>query len=185
MKKSFMTMFVCMLIAGSAALQAQHDIDIETTDDGHKKIVRIKKGGGDIFSSDPLNLTPEQKKEFKKLDLQFEKDTISLRNELELKNLEKEVELEADTPDLQKLNKLIDTIHNLQASIEKKRMAIELKKRSLLTEEQRKDWRPIMGHREKKIIMLKSGGEHDMMWFHGDDLDMPMNKDIEQRIEIR
>ena len=183
MKTTQSFLALATIIALMTPLLAQHDVDIETIDDGVKKIVRIQKGGDMIM--DPLNLTDSQKKEFKKLDLQFEKETISMKNELELKALEKEVELESDSPDLKKLNALIDAAHALQASMEKKRMAIELKKRDLLTEEQRKNWHPMVGMKEHKIIMLKGDGEHDMMWMHDEDIDIPHGKKIEKKIEIR
>ena len=137
-----------------------------------------------MLSLNPLNLTDEQKKEFKKLDLQFEKETIALKNELELKELEKEVELESESPDLKKINSLIDKVYSLRSDIDKLKMATEFKKRDLLTEEQRKNWHPMIGGIEK-IIMLKGDDDHDMMWMHDEHLSLPHDKKIEKKIEIR
>jgi hypothetical protein len=180
--KSYPLVLAAILVLVTPLL-AQHKIDVQTSNDGHKKIMRIHNGGDML--GDPLNLTDAQKKDFKKLDLQFKKDTISLKNELELKKLEKEVELEADSPDLKKLNPLIDATHSLQASMEKKKMAVEFKKRALMTKEQLKHWRPMTGHIEKKIIMLKGDGAHDMHWIDDIDFDMPIEREIEEKIEIR
>ena len=167
-----------------APLTAQQKLNVDTDNDGHKKIIRIEKQGG--MTCDPLNLTDAQKKEFKKLDLQLKKETISLRNELELKQLEKQVELDEDSPDVKKLNALIDETHKLQADVEKKQLAIDLKKRDLLTDEQRKNWHPSLGGgMEKKIFMFKGDAPHEMMWMDDGEMSSPNEKEIEEKIEIR
>lgn len=187
MKTMTLSLALAFFMMMTPVFAQHHDIDVETTEVDGKKIVKIHKGGD--FFIDHLQLTDEQKKEFQKLDLQFEKETITLKNELELKQLEKKVELDAESPSLNTLNSLIDDIHKLEANMEKKRLSTEFKKRDLLTEEQQKKWRPMGNRIEEKIIMLKGHGDHDMLWMHDKDFDInfdePSKKKIEKRIEIR
>jgi len=173
---------IAIVLLLGAPLVAQHMLKVDTANDGRKKIILIEKRGD--MACDPLYLTDAQKKEFRKLDLQLKKETVSLRNELEIKQLEKQVELDADSPDVKKLNTLIDEIHNLQANVEKKQLAIELKKRDLLTEEQRKSRHPLMGGMERNIFMLKGDAPHGLMWMDDGDVDSPGEREIEEQIEI-
>ena len=182
MKKSFAFIFAVLLILLSVSLMAQHTIDVDTHVIGDKKIIKIYKDGAPC-GHDPLNLTDSQKKEFKKLDLAFAKETLSMKNELGVKELELDVELDEENINLKKINSLIDDTHTLKASMEKKRIATELKKRDLLTDEQKKNW-TLHPQMKKEIIMLKGDSPHDMMWFHDGDMSMPMEKTIEQEIEI-
>ena len=181
MKKQYFLRIFAVIILFSLASFAQHTIDVDTKIDGNKKIVKIHKMGGDNVL---LDLTDNQKKEFKKLDLAFEKETLSLKNELGVKKLELDVELDEENPNLNKINGLIDDIHATEASIEKKRIATQFKKRDLLTDEQKKNWTFHSPNLKKEIIMLKGDSEHDMMWFHDGDLPAPMKKEIRHEIEI-
>lgn len=175
-KAAFITLMVSTLF--STLVLAQKSVDVDTRVQGDKKIIKIRQGE-DMLNS-RLNLTDEQKKEFKKLDLAFEKETLSLKNELGVKKLELDVELEEANPDLKKINSLIDDIHSMQASMEKKRIASEFKKRDLLTDEQKKSWRPRGLGRQKDILMLKDDEPFDFMWL-GDET--PAR--IERRLEIK
>ncbi|MBN1466686.1 periplasmic heavy metal sensor [candidate division KSB1 bacterium] len=177
MKKAVFITLMVSTICSTLAL-AQKSMDVDTRVQGDKKIIKIRQGE-DILNS-KLNLTDEQKKEFKKLDLAFQKETLSLKNELGVKKLELDVELEETNPDLKKINSLIDDIHTLQASIEKKRIAGEFKKRNLLTDEQKKNWRPRGFGMQKEILMLEEDEPLDFMWF-GDE---PPAR-IERRAEIQ
>ncbi|MBN1560251.1 periplasmic heavy metal sensor [candidate division KSB1 bacterium] len=177
MKKVTFTFMVCTIIF-STLLLAQKSVDVDTRVQGDKKIIKIRQAE-DMLNS-RLNLTDEQKKEFKKLDLAFEKETLSIKNELGVKKLELDIELEEANPDLKKINSLIDDIHSMQASIEKKRIASEFKKRDLLTDEQKKNWRPRGLKGQKDILMLKDDEPFDFMW-HGDET--PAR--IERRLEIK
>lgn len=172
-----------LLILGTVLLYAQpeqnKDVDIKMQ--GDKKVIKIRKGG-DFFVQEQLNLTQDQKKEFKKLDLALEKDIISSKNELEVTQLELEVALEENEPRLNKINSLIDKIHNLEAEIEKKRIANEFKKRDLLTDEQKEKWRPRRPSINKEIIMFKGDRPRNLLWF--DEHDLPVPPKIEREIEI-
>ena len=125
-----------------------------------------------------LNLTDLQKKEFKKLDLAFEKQSLPTRNELDVKRLELEVELEEENPDIKVINGLIDAIHDLEAKVEKLQIATELQKRDLLSDEQRKDWKPNRLHRGKEIIMFRGDAHHDMM-LGSDEEEIIIEKEVE------
>lgn len=192
MKKTSIFAVISFLMIFTAALVAQEqtiDVDVETDTDGPQKIIKIRKGDDVehiVFNqADMLNLTDEQKKEFKKIDLAFEKDIISTKNELEVARLEMDVAMDEDNPDLKKINNLIDTIHAKEASIEKKRIATDLKKRDLLTDEQKKNWtlhRP--GHMKKEIIMLKGDGADDMMWFGDDDTHLPAPPKMKRKMKV-
>jgi len=183
MKKRMLFGAMSLILMISMTAVAQKTVDVDTKVDGDKKIVKIRKGGGD-FEQDLLNLTDAQKKEFKKLDLAFEKDIVSTKNELDVARLEMEVEMGEDNPDLKKINGLIDSIHQKEATIEKKRVASEFKKRDLLTDEQKKNWVMRGPQMKKDIIMLNSGEPENLMWIGDDETHLPMPPKIEKRIEI-
>jgi len=170
------------------AVTAQENI-IKIDENGlEKKIIKIEKNLPLLH----LNLTDEQEKAFKKIDLDLKKETLVLRNELEVKQLELEAEISEDQPDLKKINALVDDIHKLQASIEKKDIAAELQKRSLLDAEQRKAWDD-KGPFEGRRFHMRLGGESDrLMWFQNSlpkhwerNLRDNIEENIEREIEIR
>lgn len=83
-----------------------------------------------------LDLSKEQVKKLDTLELQFEKETINLRNEIQSKQLELRELWTADTPDETKINTKIDEIAKLRAEIEKKRTSHLLEVKKVLTDEQ-------------------------------------------------
>jgi Spy/CpxP family protein refolding chaperone len=167
---SFLVIFTGVLLAQEKTI----DVDVTADGDGDAKVIKIRKGGDIeeiiLNENDDLDLTEEQRKKFKKIELAFEKDIISTKNELEVAQLELDVEMDEDNPNIGKINGLIDDIHKKEAEIEKKRIASELKKRDLLTDEQKKNWKLRGPHKIRKEIIMLKDGEHDMMWFgdHGD-----------------
>ncbi len=191
MKKAVLFGCASLLILCSAALFAQEqniDVDVDADAGGEHQVIKIRKGG-DIEhimfdQKETLNLTDEQHKQFKKIDLAFEKDILSTKNELEVARLELDVELDEDNPDLKKINGLIDSIHDKEAAIEKKRIANELKKRDLLTDEQKKNWTLHGPHMKKQIIMMRGDGPGDLMWFGDDDLSLPTPPKIRKEKRI-
>ncbi|RPH89998.1 MAG: periplasmic heavy metal sensor [Calditrichaeota bacterium] len=160
-----------------------------------KKVIRLKEGPhadrlqeilGDMpahLSGSDLKLTEEQQKTFKKLDLAFAKETLSLRNELQVKRLEIDVETDEETPDVKKINTLIDDVHKLQAEIEKKEIATELKKRELLTPEQRKELGNAKLTPHKRMMFLNQRSPRSFKWF-GDDMIIDQDDDVETETEI-
>ena len=192
-KKLLMVGALAALLTGTAAAR-QHIMKID--DAPGKRVVKLDK--------DPLprhlNLTDEQKKAFKKLDLGLQKEILPLRNELGVKRLELEAEKIEEKPDLKKINILIDDIHRLAAAIEKKEAAVDLQKRALLDAEQRRLWdeEPPFGRRLK--LMLNRFGPDRLMWlgdeFPGDwaerlrekfegEIGREFEREIEREIEIR
>jgi len=184
MKKLMLFGVMTLILTLAMTAVAQKTVDVDTMVDDDQKIIKIHKGGGD-FTQDLLNLTDAQKKEFKKLDLAFEKDIVSTKNGLDIARLEMEVEMTEDIPDLKKINGLIDTIHQNEATIEKKRVANEFKKRDLLTDEQKKNWVMHSPQVTKKIIMLNGGEAENLMWFGDDEMHLPMPPKIEKKVEIK
>lgn len=178
MKKRTLLLGCAVAIMVAFPLLAQDVDKIESEFEGGKKIIKIHKGE----PLDPLNLTVEQNKEFKKLDLKFKKETLSLRNEVEIKRLEQEVELDAEKPNLTKINTLIDDIHKLEAEIEKKQIAINLQKRDLLTPEQKKVWHDMPHGLGKRNIIIKKDIINDPLLQHH--IAIPSSERIEEEIEI-
>lgn len=177
--KSKLSVILFILAFSLSLLAQQRTVNVDTKMDGGKKMIKVTK-----CVDDALNLTDEQKKEFKKLDLQFEKETLAKRNEIGVKKLELDVELDEDNPDLKAVNSLIDSIHKLEADIEKSKIAIHLKKRDLLTDEQKKSWNNKPQKIDKKIIMLKGDNPQKLQRFGNFDemTDLPI--EIEEEIEI-
>ncbi len=189
MRKVTMFSLMSFVLIFTAALVAQDktiDVDVET--DGEKRIIKIKNGDDieHIVLDDGLglNLTDEQQQKFKKLDLAFKKDILSTKNELELAQLELDAEMDEENPNLGKINGLIDDIHKKEAEIEKKRIATELKKRDLLTDEQRKNWTLRGPHKIRKEIIMLKDGKHDMMWFGDHDGPLPAPPQMKKDVKI-
>jgi Spy/CpxP family protein refolding chaperone len=153
-----------------------------------KKIIKIEKN----LPPSLLNLTDEQRKAFKKLDLDLQKEILPMRNESDVKQLELEAEKTEDQPDLKKIYALIDDIHRLQASIEKKSVAADLQKRSLLDDKQRKIW-DTDGPFGRKFLMLTNPFDDDKFMRFNDEFLQKWGKklpeddgeNIEREIEIR
>lgn len=163
-----------------------------------KKVIRLKEGPRadrlqEVLGDMPdhlmdldLKLTAEQQKAFKKLDLAYEKETLSLRNELQVKRLEIEVETDEETPDVKKINSLIDDVYKLKAEIEKKSIATELKKRELLTPEQRQELGNGKLGPHKRMMFMNQRTPRALQWFGRDiSLDSDDDGDVETEIEIR
>lgn len=150
------------LFAGIANAQPQN---MKIDDGPGKRRIKIEKE----LLPKHLNLTDEQKKAFKKLDLDLQKEILPLHNELDVKRLELDAEKTEEKPDLKKINALIDDIHHLAATIEKKRTAVNLQKRALLDDEQRELWDtegPFDGPRPR--LLRNRLLPHRFMWL-GDD----------------
>jgi Spy/CpxP family protein refolding chaperone len=94
-------------------------------------------GEGLLERAEELELTPEQVKKIKAMRLDLAKETIELRNQLELKHLEFGELMAADQPDLKRIEAKIDEIAPLRTTLEKKRIENMLAIREVLTPEQR------------------------------------------------
>ncbi len=83
-----------------------------------------------------LNLTAEQKEKIANLRLSFKEETLELRTQITRKRLEMQKLLLEASPDLTKVNALVDEMAPIQAGIQKKAIEFRLKLKSLLTKEQ-------------------------------------------------
>jgi Spy/CpxP family protein refolding chaperone len=175
------------LLLSIAAFAQEHVVKIDDQGSG-KKIIKIEKNLAPFH----LNLTDEQRKAFKKIDLDLQKEILPLRNELDVKQLELDAEKTEDQPDLKKIYAFIDDTHRLQASIEKKSFAADLQKRSLLDAEQRKMW-DADGPFGRKFLMLTNPFDDAKLMRFNDEFQQKWGKklpeddgeNIEREIEIR
>ncbi|NLP09299.1 Spy/CpxP family protein refolding chaperone [bacterium] len=92
-----------------------------------------------------LNLSETQKQAMRELRRKHEKELIPLRSQWQSVGLDVEAALEAEEPDLAKINRLVDEKSKIRAEITKKRIAHRLAMVKLLTPEQRKIWRDRQG----------------------------------------
>jgi len=109
--------------------------------------VLAQRGQGRGMMNDPergarmgqciLDLTPEQDAQISELRTKHLKEVTPLRNELGEKRAHLRTLQSADKPDLNAINKTIDEMATLRATIQKKGAAHRAEVASLLTEEQR------------------------------------------------
>jgi len=98
-----------------------------------------------IHGDDPqmhpdLNLTTEQLNTFKKMRLEFRKEMLPLKNEIEAKNLELQSLLISGKPDEGKIDAVIEDIGKLRIKVQKKQVAHRLAMREQLTDDQKAIW---------------------------------------------
>ena len=94
-------------------------------------------GEGILEQAEELELTPEQVAKIKAMYLNIARETIEIRNQLELKQLELQELLSADQPDIRKIEAKIDEMMPLRTTLHKKHMGQRLAMRDILTPEQR------------------------------------------------
>ena len=87
-----------------------------------------------------LKLTPEQQKTFQEMRLKHQKEMLPLHTALQAKQLDLRGELMAESPNLGKVNSVVDEIGKARAEIQKKQIAHRLEMRSKLTPEQKAVW---------------------------------------------
>lgn len=83
-----------------------------------------------------LNLSADQVAKIKELRLQFEKDTLQLRNDIKAAELKLRELRQAAAPDLNQINAAIDELYRLRAELAKKEAAHQLAIRAVFTPEQ-------------------------------------------------
>ena len=110
--------------------------------------------------SDPkriLNLTDEQRKSFREINLNHLSVTKPLKKEMMKKKLEMQLEKMEDKIDVSTVNKLIDEISDLEAEMRKSEFSRNLEIRSLLDDEQqiRLDRMMQMRKQMKKTGMMR------------------------------
>ena len=110
--------------------------------------------------SDPiriLNLTDDQRKSFREINLNHLSVTKPLKKEMMKKKLEMQLEKMEDKIDVTTINKLIDEISDLEAEVRKTEFSRNLEIRSLLDDEQqiRLDRMMQMRKQMKKTGMMR------------------------------
>ncbi len=83
-----------------------------------------------------LNLSEEQKAEIKKIDLNFQKELLGLRNDIEINQLEIKILFLETEPNLVKIRAKLQEIADLQTELKMKGIEEYLAVKSILTSEQ-------------------------------------------------
>jgi len=104
-------------------------------------------GEGILERAEELELTPEQVDKIKAMHLNMAKETIEVRNQLELKQLELRELLSADRPDIRKIEAKIDEMVPLRTMLQKKHIGQRLAVCEVLTSEQREKLDAMRGPR--------------------------------------
>lgn len=187
MKTKPVVMALVLLLVFALPLLAQEehkmDVTVEVDDDGDgpQKVFVKKMGGG-------LDLTNDQKEKVRDLKLLHEKDVLPLQNELRVKKLDLKIAMkDMDDVNVSKVNSIVDAIHKLNADLEKKKIAHNLKFRSLLTDEQKKE-HDAMGMMDHNVHVIKrhicGPGEEGLMWFGEGDEHMEMLRDLDIDVQV-
>ena len=91
--------------------------------------------GGERFH-ELLNLTEEQKEKLGELDREARKDHIRMHAEIEVLQIDLEELIEADSPDMKEIEKVVDKIAAIKGEIMKAGVKSLLEKKKVLTKEQ-------------------------------------------------
>ncbi|MEO0094807.1 MAG: Spy/CpxP family protein refolding chaperone [candidate division WOR-3 bacterium] len=83
------------------------------------------------------DLTPEQKAKIEDIRIETRKNTIPIKSQIELKQIDIHKEIKADNPNKDRILKLSQEIHELEWQIKKLHIEERLKIHSILTPEQR------------------------------------------------
>ena len=133
-----------LMVGGLVGSAAASGLGTKALRSQSQKFVGKRWGGKHTFAPRrTLDLTAEQKEKITNLKrtleeerLVFQENTSELRSELAKKKLEMQKLLLAESPDLTKVNDLVDEIAAIQAEIQKKAIEFRLKVKSLPTKEQ-------------------------------------------------
>jgi Spy/CpxP family protein refolding chaperone len=85
---------------------------------------------------DSLNLTEEQKTEIRKIDLNFQKELLGLKNDVEINQLEIKILFLETEPNLAKIRAKLEEIADLQTELKMKGIEEYLAVKNILTSEQ-------------------------------------------------
>jgi Spy/CpxP family protein refolding chaperone len=103
--------------------------------------VAVANPGRMIAMADKLSLTDQQVEQLRNLKIQYQKEMIRLRADLQLARLElKEVMMKARLDEKAALA-MQDRISNIKSSIDRKRLEHMIAARKILTEEQQAKWK--------------------------------------------
>lgn len=101
-----------------------------------------------------LDLTPEQTEKIDAIKVATEKKVIPVKSDIELKRLDLEKEMKADTPDRKRIMMLVKDIHALELEIKQAKIEQHLDIRGVLTPEQRAEWSKQM-HKGMKLDVME------------------------------
>ncbi|MFT5919035.1 MAG: Spy/CpxP family protein refolding chaperone [Granulosicoccus sp.] len=133
MKKIISTLTMALVIASAGF--AQQDVKSEQVIHKEKKVVKHRKGGGQIMQIE--SLSESQRTELQKMRNQNREVSKPQREKVRMVKEEIRTKQSSDSPNMEEINKLIDEKHTLEAQMEKNRAAQGVKMRSVLTPEQK------------------------------------------------
>jgi Spy/CpxP family protein refolding chaperone len=129
MKKTAMSVLIVILVTTCAFAQKPAP---PTPADAHHK-----PRHGHTLMLQRLDLTDEQREEIDKIQYKTQKEIIPLKAEIELKKLDLKQEMNANSPDRNRIMKLVESISDLTLQIRKISIDQKLTVHSILTPEQR------------------------------------------------
>ena len=139
---------ILMLILSGYSVEAQRD-----RGDGFRKGYRSEHPRGIGDGSGPVNrmesaldLNDEQKAQIEKLHLNMQKELLPTLNKLRVMNAQLST-LISENESESKINKMVDEISDLQASVRKGHISTRFKIRELLTDEQKIKFDTFSGNR--------------------------------------
>ncbi|UII23104.1 Spy/CpxP family protein refolding chaperone [Fulvivirga ligni] len=137
MKNSkFKVMLVALFMVGSSLAVFAQDGDPRPERHERGKKEWSKKGNHQRGGFIP-NLTEEQKTKMKDLRMAFQKETMPMKNDLNEKRAKLRTLTTVDSPDMKKVNKLIEDMGEVEVKLHKAKVAHQQEVRKQLTEEQR------------------------------------------------
>ena len=125
-----------------------------------------------------LNLTPEQLRELEQIQQGLMKETQLLRAQLFAKRLELRETITNPTAKTELIRLKYGEVASLESKIEEKSFDFLVKLRSLLTQEQMKNWCP-----EKEFVPLRGGMGHGPGMMDPRSRKMPPVRDFEKKGE--
>jgi Spy/CpxP family protein refolding chaperone len=103
-----------------------------------------------------MDLSEDQMEKVEKIKMDTEKNVISIKADIDIKQLDLEKEMMAENPDRDKIMKIVKDIHALELKIKQTRIDQHLQIQGLLTPEQRAQMKDPM---QKCMHMDMMGGE--------------------------
>lgn len=106
----------------------------------------------DVSIQKELNLTKEQIKQLQDIKFSTDKKVIKMRNDLELKEVDLREELSKDTPDMNRIKRIVSAKHSIMADIELAKLEEYMRIKKIMTLEQIEKLREIMRERARQRV---------------------------------
>ncbi len=142
-KRVFLTAMLIALMAFAFEVQAQMGTGRGQTGKGQMGMGRGQMNCGNCIQS--INLSNDQQKNINSLRLEFMKETIPARNQIQLKQLEMTTLMSETTPESKKVMALQEEILKLRQQVSTKRLSCQLRARKLLNPDQIQNLPPRCG----------------------------------------